>query len=94
MLGLGNAELSAVQPIRLLAGAIGNAHEYFALIVLHGRNDEPWARLRFGVDVVREVAPDDVACSGLRPPVHQALSTSKRLLRTVAPLAMGAVFLS
>jgi len=78
MLDPGNAELSAIQPICLLAGAIGNAHEDFALIVLNGRNDAPCARFGFGVDVVREVAPDDVAIrpqsgsSGLRSHGHKA----------------------
>ena len=53
-------------------------HEDFALIVLNGRNDAPCARFGFGVDVVREVAPDGVAfrpqsgSSGLRSHGHKA----------------------
>jgi hypothetical protein len=46
------------------------------------------------VNVVREMAPDDFASCGFWPPAHQAFSNSNKLLRTVPPLAFGAVFLT
>ena len=73
--------------------ATSNAHEDPAVIVLLGGWDEASAGFGLGVNVIREVAPGNVASRGFRPPAHQALSISKRLLRTVPPLALGADFL-
>jgi hypothetical protein len=44
------------------------------------------------MNVVRKMAPNDFAGRRLWPPPHQTLSWSKRLLRTVPPLALGADF--
>jgi hypothetical protein len=46
------------------------------------------------VNVVRKVAPADFTSRWFWPPMHQALSGSKRLLRIVPPLAFDADFLT
>ena len=61
--------------------------------LLLDRNHKTRTSFRFGVNVVRKVAPHNIARHRLRPSVHQALSVSKRRLRTTAPLALGADFL-
>ena len=94
VLALCDSEFPAVETVRLLAGPIRHAHENHASVVFLGRNNEAGAWLGFGVNVVGEVAPDDFASRGFRPPAHQAFSNSKRLLRTVPPLAFGADFLT
>ena len=94
LLALCDSEFPAVETVRLLAGPIRYAYENHAFGVFLGRNNESGAWLWFGVNVVREMAPDDFASRGFRPPAHQAFSISNRLLRTVPPLALGADFLT
>jgi len=94
MLTFGDAKLSAVQTVRFLAGAVCHAHEDHALVVFLGRNNQAWTWFGLRVNIVRKVAPDDFASCRFWPPPHQALSSSKRLLRTVPPLALGADFLT
>ena len=94
LLALCDSEFPAVETVRLLAGPIRHAHENHAFFVFLGRNNEAGAWLWFRVNVVREMAPDDFASRGLRPPAHQVFSNSNRLLRTVLPLALGADFLT
>ncbi len=94
VLALCDPEFPTVETVRLLAGPVCHAHEDHAFVVLLGRNHEAGAWLWFGVNVVREMAPDDFASRGFRPPAHQAFSNSNRLLRTVPPLALGADFLT
>ena len=94
LLALGDSEFPAEETVRLLAGPIRHAHENHAFVVFLGRNNEAGAWFWFGVNVVREMAPDDFASRGFRPPAHQVFSNSNRLLRTVPPLALGADFLS
>ena len=94
MLTFGDAKLSAVKTVRLLTGAVCHAHEDHSLVVFLGRNDQTRARFGLGVNVVRKVAPDDFPSRWFRPAPHQAVSSSKRLLRTVPPLAFGADFLT
>jgi len=94
MLAFGDPEFSAVKRVRLLACPIRHAYEDHSLVVFLGRNNEAGAWLWFGVNVVREMASDDFASHGFRPPAHQAFSNSNRLLRTVPPLALGADFLT
>ena len=89
----GDAEFAPLESMGLLAGAIRHAHEDHPLIVFLGCHDESGASLWFRMDIVGKVTPDDFTCGGFRPPAHQALSISKRLLRTVPPLALGADFL-
>lgn len=92
MLAFGDPKFSAVKLVRLLACPINHAHKDHALVVLLGRNDEARAWFGFGMSVVREVAPDDVASRGFRPPTQQAFSISNRLLRMIPPLALSAAF--
>ena len=94
LFALCDSEFPAVETLRLLAGPVCHAREDRAFVVLLGRNNEARAWLWFGVNVVREMAPDDFASRGFRPPAHQAFSNSNRLLRTVPPLALGADFLT
>ena len=94
VLALCDSEFPAVETVRLLASPIRHAHENHAFVVFLGRNNEAGAWLWFGVNVVREIASDDFASRGFRPPAHQTFSDSNRLLRTVPPLALGADFLT
>ena len=94
LLALCDSEFPAEETVRLLAGPIRHAHENHAFVVFLGRNNEAGAWFWFGVNVVREMAPDDFASRGFRPPAHQVFSNSNRLLRTVPPLALGADFLT
>ena len=93
LLALCDSEFPAVETSRLLAGSIRHTHKNHAFVVLLCRNNETGAWFWFGVNVVREMAPNDFASRGLWPPAHQAFSNSNRLLRTVPPLAFGADFL-
>ena len=81
-----------VEAIRLLAYPVCHAHEDHAFVIFLDRNNEARAWFGLGVNVVGEVASDDFASRGFRPPAHQAFSNSKRLLRTEPPLAFGADF--
>jgi hypothetical protein len=94
VLALGYPKFSAVEAVCLFAGPIGNTHEDHSIVILFDQNNETGARLRLGVNVVRKVAPDYFASRWFWPPMHQVLSSSKRLLRTVPPLAFGADFLT
>ena len=94
VLALGNSEFPTVQTICFLAGSICHAHEDNAFVVHLSRNNETRSWLWFGVNVVRKVSPDDFSSRGFRPPAHQVLSNSNRLLRMVPLLALGADFLS
>ena len=64
LLSLCDSEFPAVEAVRLLAGPIRYAHENHAFVVFPGRNNEAGAWLWFGVNVVREMAPDDFAAVG------------------------------
>lgn len=63
-----DSEFPAVKTLRLLAGPIRHAQENHAFGVFLGRNHEAGAWLGCRVNVVREMAPDDVASRGRRPP--------------------------
>lgn len=89
-----NTELTAIKTIYFLTGSISHDNKYLAFIVPFGRGNEARTCLGPGVDMVREMTPNDIACRWFWPPTHQALSASKRLLRTVPPWAFGADFLS
>ena len=94
LLALCNSEYPAVETVRLMASPISHVHENHTFVVFLGRNNKGGAWLWFGVDVVREMAPYDFTSRGFRPPVHQVLSNSNRLLRIAPPLALGADFLT
>ena len=93
MLTLGDSKFSAVEAIGFLTCAIGHAHEDPSFVVFFGRSDETRSWFRSWVDIVRKVAPGDIARRWFWPPTHQVLSISKSVLRTVPPLALGADFL-
>lgn len=92
LFALGDPEFATVETIRLLAGPVGHAHKGHACFVDLSRNNEPGAWFGLGMDVIREVAPNDFAGRGFWPPAHQVLSNSNSALRTVPPLALGADF--
>jgi hypothetical protein len=48
MFALGDAEFTAVEPIRLLTRSVGHAHKKPALIVFLGQRDQPGRGLGFG----------------------------------------------
>ena len=93
MFTLGDSKFPAVEPIRLLAGSVSHAHKNPSLLIFFGRSNETRTWLWLWMNIVRKVAPRDIACGRFRPPPHQVLSISKRLLRTRPPLALGADFL-
>ena len=94
VLALRDTEFPNVQTICLLACSVCHAYKDRAVVIFFGRNNETRSWFGFGVNVVREVAPDDFASRWFWPPAHQGFSNSKRLLRTVPPLAFGADFLT
>jgi len=89
MLAFGDPEFSAVKRVRLLACPIRHAYEDHSLVVFLGRNDEARAWFGVGMNVVREVAPDDVACRG---PRYSASGTVLSNITATEAVALIAVF--
>ena len=92
LLAFGDTELSSIEVICFFTCSVCDVRKDSPQIVQLGRQDQ--ARSRIGLSIVMEVGPDDFACCGFWPPAHQALSGSKRWLRTLPPMALGAELLS
>src|SRR5262249_20925099 len=84
-----NGEFSAVQLGGSLARAVCNLHRKLRRTIIKHRENQCRARLRPRIDVVRKVAPNDLAGGGLFPPNH-AVWLSNNLDRTERFAPFGA----
>jgi hypothetical protein len=90
VIGFRNGEFARKQSLGFWAGAIRQAHKTHALIIHLGGQNQRLAG--FGLDMVWEMAPNDVTGHGHGPYRHAGLSISNKLLLNVPPLAFSADF--
>src|SRR5579864_6963341 len=80
---------------RPLARPMDDADLELGRIVIEDDQNQSRTRFRAGIDVIREMTPDDVACRGLRPPLGHLRDDfdSSRVDRTARLVPCGTRFL-
>src|SRR5450830_169813 len=81
--GFHNRKFALIERCCALAGAVGDLNVELRVIIIEHRQNQGRPRLRARMDVVGEMAPDQLACRGLWPPDRGPVdAVSIRLERT------------